>query len=131
MPKTLPRFVFPLLVVLTVALAASTVYFYRQFNVAQADPQKIAQAEAQELASEVGKLIVVPTDEVPTIATVSDPEQLKTQAFFSGAKQGDKVLIYTNAKKAILYDPVAKKIITVAPINIGAQTSGTSTTSAN
>jgi hypothetical protein len=37
------------------------------------------------------------------------------------AKKGDKVLIYTNAKKAILYDPELNKIVNVAPLNIGDQ----------
>ena len=64
-------------------------------------------------------MIVLPEDEIPTVATVSDPEKLKEQPFFSDAKKGDKVLIYANAKKAILYDPMANKIVTVAPINIG------------
>jgi hypothetical protein len=67
----------------------------------------------------VGLLIVLPKNETPTIATVSDPSVLKNQAFFVDAKKGDKVLIYTNAKKAILYDPVIKKIINVAPVNTG------------
>ena len=53
------------------------------------------------------------------MATVSDLEKLKDQPFFAKAKIGDKVLIYTDAKKAILYDPVNDKIVEVAPINIG------------
>ena len=71
------------------------------------------------LTEEVGKIFVLPKNEIPTIATVSDPSALKNQAFFADAKKGDKVLIYTNAKKAILYDPVIKKIINVAPVNTG------------
>ena len=43
-------------------------------------------------------------------------------SFFSKAKVGDKVIIYTNARKAILYDPVAGKIVEVAPVNIGTPT---------
>lgn len=76
--------------------------------------------EARQLVQRVGELIVLPTDENPTIATIADPERLKGQAFFARAKVGDKVLIYTKAKKAILYDPEAHRIVEVAPVNIGA-----------
>lgn len=33
-------------------------------------------------------------------------------------KNGDKVLIYVKAKKAILYDPAKNIIVDVAPVNI-------------
>ncbi len=69
--------------------------------------------------AEVGKLIELPAGENPTIATISDITKFAGQPFFQKAKNGDKVLIYTNAKKAILYDPVAHRIIDVAPINTG------------
>ena len=67
----------------------------------------------------VGKLIVLPEGEQPTVATVSDAESLREQPFFAQAKNGYKVLIYTNARKAILYDPLSNKIVDVAPLNIG------------
>ncbi len=77
--------------------------------------------EANSVIKRVGQLMVLPGDEEPTVATVTDLNALKGQPFFTGAKIGDKVLIYTNAKKAILYDPVANKIVNVAPINLGNQ----------
>ena len=77
--------------------------------------------EADAVIQKVGQLMVLPTDEEPTVATVTDLNALKGQPFFTGAKIGDKVLIYTNAKKAILYDPIANKIVNVAPINLGNQ----------
>lgn len=77
-----------------------------------------AAAESTQLTEEVGKLMMLP-EENPTVATVTDAEKLKNQPFFIRAENGDKVLIYDNAKKAILYRPSAKKIIDVAPINIG------------
>lgn len=73
----------------------------------------------QKLIEAMGQLMVLPTDETPTIATVTDLEKLKDQPFFTNAQVGDKVLIYTNAKKAILYRPSENKVIELAPLNIG------------
>lgn len=116
---SLKKIAVPILVVLLLASVASAVYLFRQVQQLRQDPQKMAQAEVQTLLAEVGQVIVLPEGETPTVATVSDPEQLKTQAFFANATKGDKVLLYTTAKKAILYNPDSKKIVEVAPINIG------------
>lgn len=95
------------------------VYFYKQYSFLKNSPQAIAKKEIQQLVEEVGRLIVLPEGEEPTVATVSDPEKLKNQVFFINAKKGYKVLIYPNARKVILYDPAARKIVEVAPVNIG------------
>jgi hypothetical protein len=100
--------------------AASAAYFYRQYSLLKSDPSVAVKSETAQLIEEVGKLIVLPEDETPTVATVSDVEKLKSEAFFAKAKNGDKVLIYSAAKKAILYDPIARKIVEIAPINVGA-----------
>lgn len=83
------------------------------------DPQASAAAETERIKSEVSKLIDVPQDEQPTIASVVDASKLNNQAFFAKAQNGDRVLMYAKAKKAILYRPSSKKIIEVAPINLG------------
>ena len=106
-------------VVFLLALAGTAFYFYRQYVDLKKDPQKAAQEEITKMLKEVGKLMVLPEGETPTVATVTDPERLKDQPFFANAKFGDKVIIYTNAKKAILYDSIANKIVEVAPLNIG------------
>jgi hypothetical protein len=110
-------------VVPVIALAAVIVagYLYSQVRLLKQNPQAVAQKEAADLMVKVGKLLVLPADETPTIATVSDPEALKDQAFFAQAVKGDKVLIYAQAKKAILYSVTMNKIIDVAPLNIGTQ----------
>lgn len=64
----------------------------------------------------VGKLMILPSDETPNVATVTDLERLKDQPFFKNAKTGDRVLIYANSRKAILYDPVYNKIVEVTQI---------------
>lgn len=103
-----------LLVVLVIILALTSAYFYKK---SKADPNAISQTEIKSLVRKVNRLAILPSDETPTVATVSDPEALKDQTFFVDAKKGDKVLIYSNAKKAILYDPVANKIVNIAPLN--------------
>ncbi|MBI2552808.1 hypothetical protein HYW17_05945 [Candidatus Uhrbacteria bacterium] len=108
------------LVVLFIGSAAAAFYFYNQYTAIKDNPQRVAQADAKALVTKLGRLIVLPEGEEPTVATVSDPEALKDQPFFANAQKGFRVFIYTNAKKAILYDPVANKIVEVAPINIGA-----------
>ena len=111
------------LAVLVLVFGATTVYFYRQASKLKQDPQKAAQESTQELIGKVSKLIVLPAGETPTVATVTDPEKLKKeQPFFANASVGDKVLIYTGARKAYMYNPTTNKIIEVAPVNIGTPT---------
>lgn len=76
-----------------------------------------AQQEADALLVAVGKHIRLP-EEKPAIATVEDRNKLKDQPFFQHAEKGDKVLMYTETKKAILYRPSTDKIIEVAYLNI-------------
>ena len=112
-----------ILAVLTVVSVGAAGYFYRQFTALKQNPQKIVQDESKALIAKVGELIALPSGEDPTIATVNDPEKLKVQPFFANTQKGDKVLIYTNVKKAILYRPSTHKIMDVAPVNIGAPAS--------
>lgn len=113
-----------LVTILVVALAISSllvVYFYRQAAYMRANLQGMVQLETAEMLARVSELIVLPENEKPTIATVTDPELLKGQPFFAHAQKGYKVLIYPNAGKSILYDPFNNRIVEVASINIGNQ----------
>ena len=96
-------------------------YFWLKLSGLEKNPQPAGQDEVAAVVKSVGEIMVLPEGEQPTVATVTDPERLKDQAFFAHAKIGDRVLIYTNARKAILYDPNQRKIIEVAPLNIGNQ----------
>lgn len=121
--KYIKQYIFVVLVGVVVLSSGTAVYFYNRYSALQQNPNKATQNEVNKLVAQVGKLIVLPEGETPTLATVADPEKLKDQPFFAKAKTGDKVLIYTNAKKAILYNPGSNKIVEVAPINIGSNQS--------
>lgn len=100
-------------------------YFYTKYQATQTllkDPSKATRQQIDSLVAEVGALIDLPQGENPTVATVSDPGKLKGQAFFSKAIVGDKVLIYPQAKKAILYRPSTRKIIEVGPVSFSTPT---------
>lgn len=108
-----------LFALLFLASLIGNLFLFLEVDAYKANPQKAASDELQMIVERVGKLVALPMDETPTVATVNDPEKLVDQPFFAQAKKGDKVLIYTTAKKAILFDPVGGKIIEIAPLNIG------------
>ena len=116
------------LVIILAAASYPSYYFYNKYQDAQkalSNPQKKADEEVKSLVRKVGKLIELPK-ETPTVATVTEKKKLIDQPFFAKAENGDKVLIFPNAKKAILYRPAENKIIEVAPINVASPTPSSS-----
>lgn len=109
-----------LIVVVVLALAVAGYFAYKYINITS-NPS-VAQAnqsrEVDTIKGEVGKLILLPSDETPTLATVSDITKLKDQPFFKDAKNGDKILIFPQAKKAIIYREDINKLVNVGPIAI-------------
>lgn len=112
---------FSVILILVLLLSFSlTFYFYKKYQAVQKTLQKqkqLSSEDREKLIAQVGKLIELPKEEA-TVAVVSDKEKLKNQPFFQNAKNGDRVLIFTKAKKAILYRPSTNKIIEVSQINL-------------
>lgn len=105
---------------LVILSLGAVVYFWRAASGLKAGSQETIEDKAiAQVLEQVAGLMVLPQGETPTIATVTDLEKLRDQPFFVNAKEGYKVLIYTNARKAILYDPEHHKIVEVAPLNVG------------
>lgn len=108
-----------IVVALLVVALAGTVYLFLQYQQLTKDPNIINQQKIQAVVEKAGKLIDLPQGEVPSLATITDIEQLKNQPFFANAEVGDQVLLYTNAQKAYLYSPTKNVIVEVASLNIG------------
>lgn len=127
------KLLIPVIIVVAIAGIAAGVYFFSQYQKAQKQLAKTPQLgalESQQIVNKIAKLIELPADEQPSVATVSDVTKLKDQPFFAKAQNGDKVLIYTEAKKAILYRPGTNKIVEVSTVNIGSSNGAKSTASA-
>ena len=119
---------FIILVIIALGGGGAGLYYYNQYTqaVKRASDPKI---EAKELLVKLGKLIDLPAEE-PTVATVTNADQITSQPFFAKAKNGYRVILYTNGRLAILYDDKANKIINVGTINVSdtATPSGTANT---
>ncbi len=100
------------LVVLIVAVY-STYQLYKMKDPAY--QQKNAERVAQQIVSNVAKLIELPPG-TPQVITVDNAETIRnTQPFFEKAVNGDQVLVYPD--QAILYRPSLNKIMNIGTVN--------------
>jgi len=82
-------------------------------NISKAEEAKVL----QEIVEKVSKLIVLPNGEEPVMATITDAAALvKEQPFYAGSQNGDVVLMYQKALKALIYSPERNIIVNVGPI---------------
>ncbi len=72
---------------------------------------------AQEVLEAVGKVMDIPTDPQPTVATIVDVESLREASpFYDKAENGDHLVI--TETRAILYDSDRGIILDVVPVSI-------------
>ncbi len=118
--KTLPhniKIFIAVLIFVTASLFVTTFILWKNSG-----PKKVpiatSENQVEQVVIDVSKVMILPENETPTLATVTDLTPLKDQPFFSKAMLGDLVLIYTNSKKAILWRPSTKQIVEVSSLNI-------------
>lgn len=84
------------------------------------DPQlasELSQKETAELIAKLSKLMVVPADKDPVVAVINDVEMLAaTQDFYVPAHNGDKLIMFQDSRKAVIYDEDDNRIVNVGPI---------------
>ena len=118
------KIIFIVFIVLIVGLGGVSFFFYSKYNASQkllANPQALVDQQGEKVVAPVAKLMDLPAGETPTVATVLDASKLKEQQFFANAMNEDKVIIFSQAKKAILYRPSTNKIIEVSPLSMGTE----------
>ncbi len=82
----------------------------------------ITNEESLTVEEKISKIVVLPEGEEPTIFQITNIEQIKNEPFFTNAKLGDSVLVYTGVKKAFLYRESENKIVDIAPIILEEET---------
>ena len=113
-----------LLTLIFVILAFSAVFFYKKSMHADKKlPQQPAPTKTikinpnQDLLSDLDKRLILPKGD-SIIFNLSDLASLTNQPFFNGSKPTDKLILFQEEKKAVLYDPIAKQIINIGPLVI-------------
>lgn len=91
------------------------VYFAYQYAFT---PEAMKRREIEKWTGIVGKSVTLPQGETPTIATVTNKRKLDDQPFFKQVENGDKILIYSDARQAILYRPSLGKVLDMIGIDI-------------
>ena len=107
--KAPPPIMFIAIALVLLASLSAAVFFYYQYRKASKTSENVSL-----LIEEVSKIMYLP-EETPTVATVTDPSALEGQEFFANAQKGDRVLVYIEAEKAVLYRPSEHKIVEVGP----------------
>ncbi len=125
------------LIVIIILLVVGSVAYYMQSHdtftsgsAVVANGDDLTQDDVDKTVKAVGKHMILPEGEEPVAAKIVDVDELlKTQPFYRGAINGDILLIYQAAAKAILYSPSRDLLVNVGPIvRDDADTTSTDTT---
>ena len=82
-------------------------------------PEKTkSQVDIANVKAAVSKLMILPSNEEPTLASVQDKSKLADEFLRSKTENGDKVLVYTDSHLVIVYRPSIQKIAAVGVANV-------------
>ncbi len=99
------------IIFVTIGVLLTTSYIFLKYR----DSSTAESAESIKVL--ISKHVVLPADEEPAYATITDKNKLETP-FLKQAENGDKLLIYQNNQKIIIYRPSIDRIIDIGPVSI-------------
>jgi hypothetical protein len=113
-PRLLPFIVIIQSVLLVAALGYA--FTLQKENTNLRKPEYLPKLTAERIHKDIRDTVAVPANEVPVVlGTVADPTKLEDQVFYRNALQGDVIVVYTEAKIAVLYRESEKKVINIGP----------------
>jgi len=104
--------------VIFVIMAIAVIFFAGQFFASQSNSDTPDDATRDRILGKVESLYMLP-EGTPTVALVQNKSQLDGQAFYSNVENGDYLVIYDQAKLALVYREAVNKLVNVAPIALG------------
>lgn len=79
----------------------------------------LSEQEIETIIENVERHILIESDEEPLVAVIADVDQLVAeQAFYRNAQNGDVLLIFGEAQKAIIYNRENDVLVNVGPVLI-------------
>lgn len=108
------------LFVLFVLTLAGAVYFFLQYQKTQAvvgGGDGVSEEEVVRIVGLVSQHVVLPENETPSVALVTNIEELRDQPFFRNAENGYQVLVYQQTGLAVMYDPQRDLVVNMAQIS--------------
>lgn len=108
-----------ILSILILTIIASLSYaVYDKFFITKLPEGQLSEKQIENLINKVSKLIVVP-DEEPVVATIIKAEELMAeQKFYLGSQNGDQLIFFPKAQKALIYRKSENKLINVGPVMV-------------
>lgn len=104
--------------IIALALVATFVVL-RMYQAAPNQSESSSVGDAADTMTSIARLMLIP-NEKPVIATINEAQKLiASQAFYMGAIDGDKLVMFPNAKKAVIYSPTRNLIVNSGPFVIG------------
>lgn len=111
-----------LTLIIPVVLVATGVFIADRFMDLNSIQAGEVQNEKQisKVVDSIKKHLVLPVDEQPLVATVSNAENLKlANSFYENASDGDYLVLYESIRLGILYDNEKDILLKVAPLSLG------------
>lgn len=97
-------------------LVVAGVYYYNSSQ-SQNDSEALIAKEALDLSGRVGEIMELP-DEIPAVATIVDETKIANEPFFKGAKNGDKILVFVQSQRIVIYRPATNKIVNSTTLSL-------------
>lgn len=98
-------------ILLVLALAGGAWLFFKYRQAVDTNPKTVEQRTVEQVAD----MFEAPTEK-PSVTTVTDASRLSNKELASRAKNDDKLLIYAESKRIVIFRPSSSKIVDILTI---------------